>query len=114
MPKEERGLGSRSAYEVARAWRLALSLQTPNRVQKLQGALHAKAKESRNPRFNSPYGLRRWFGERTESISVPNVVARKAQSTGKGLTRCSFETLYEELGRVRISGRARNFPWANA
>ena len=56
MPVEGRGLGSRSAY---RKWRepgrLAMSLRTPEKVRKLQEALHAKAKESPDFRFYALY-----------------------------------------------------------
>jgi len=50
MPIEERGLGSRSAQQVGRGRRLG-NLRTPNSVQKLQTALHAKAKEEPGYRF---------------------------------------------------------------
>jgi RNA-directed DNA polymerase len=53
---ERRGLGSRSAQEAARAaWRLAMSLSTPESVQKLRAALHAKAKGSPSYRFYTVY-----------------------------------------------------------
>src|SRR5918912_1932925 len=50
MPAEERGLGSGSAQDVARDWRLG-NLATPGSIQKLQAALHAKAKGSPGFRF---------------------------------------------------------------
>ena len=50
MPTEERGLGSRQTQDVARDRRLG-NLQTPVKVQKLQAALHAKAKEEPGYRF---------------------------------------------------------------
>lgn len=39
---------------------------------------------------------------------------RKHRVRGRGMTRFSFTYLYEELGLVRLGGRTRNFPWANA
>jgi len=51
MPVEGRGLGSRTTQEVARAGRLAMSLTPPPKVQKLQAALHGKAKGSPGYRF---------------------------------------------------------------
>ena len=51
MPVEGRDLGSRLAQDVARAGRLAMSLTPPLKVQKLQAALHAKAKRSPGYRF---------------------------------------------------------------
>jgi hypothetical protein len=55
MPVEERGPDSRSAQEAARARRLAMSLRTPEKVEKLQAALHAKAKGSPEYRFYTLY-----------------------------------------------------------
>src|SRR5664279_3235764 len=54
MPVEERGLGSRQTQDVARTWRLG-NLSTPNSVQKLQMALHAKAKAEPGYRFYALY-----------------------------------------------------------
>jgi RNA-directed DNA polymerase len=50
MPMEERGLGSRRTQEAGKEWRLG-NLQTPESVQRLQTALHAKAKEEPEFRF---------------------------------------------------------------
>lgn len=54
MPVEGRGLGSVSTQEVARDRRLG-NLSTPESVQKLQVALHAKAKSSDGYRFYALY-----------------------------------------------------------
>ena len=54
MPVEGRGLGSRQTHDVARAWRLG-NLSTPMDVQKLQMALHAKAKAEAGYRFYALY-----------------------------------------------------------
>src|ERR1035437_6098787 len=54
MPVEGRGLGSRQTQDVVRAWRLG-NLSTPNSVQKLQRALHAKAKSESGYRFYALY-----------------------------------------------------------
>jgi RNA-directed DNA polymerase len=54
MPAERRGLGSRQTQDVARAWRLG-NLSTPMDVQKLQRALHAKAKAEAGYRFYALY-----------------------------------------------------------
>ena len=54
MPVEGRGLGSVSTQEVARDGRLG-NLSTPFSVQKLQAALHAKAKSSDGYRFYALY-----------------------------------------------------------
>src|SRR5258707_15505722 len=50
MPVEERGLSSRQTQQVARDRRLG-NLATPKGVQKLQMALHAKAKAEAGYRF---------------------------------------------------------------
>jgi RNA-directed DNA polymerase len=54
MPVEERGLSSRSTQDVVRDRRLG-NLSTPTSVQKLQVALHAKAKSASGYRFYALY-----------------------------------------------------------
>lgn len=54
MPVEGSGLGSRATQDVARKGRLG-NLSTPQSVQKLQAALHAKAKEVPGYRFYALY-----------------------------------------------------------
>src|SRR5580693_2674368 len=54
MPVEGRGLGSRQTQQVVRDRRLG-NLATPKRVQKLQMALHAKAKAEAGYRFYALY-----------------------------------------------------------
>jgi hypothetical protein len=46
MPVEGRDLSSRPAHHAARNREIGVSLATPDLVQKLQTALHAKAHES--------------------------------------------------------------------
>src|ERR1035441_258602 len=46
IPGEGRGLSWKSTQEVTKAEGLAMSLTTPESVQKLQAALHDKAKKS--------------------------------------------------------------------
>src|SRR5215831_10337531 len=61
MPGEGRDLGSRRVSEVATARRVMMSLQPPDKVGKLQTALHAKAKASPSYRFYLLYDkLYRW------------------------------------------------------
>jgi group II intron reverse transcriptase/maturase len=55
MPVEERGLSWKSTQEVTKAEGLAMSLTTPESVQKLQAALHGKAKKSPGFRFYALY-----------------------------------------------------------
>ena len=55
MPGEGRGLSSRPTQDVVRGtWRLG-DLATPKSVQKLQTALHAKAKAEADYRFYALY-----------------------------------------------------------
>jgi group II intron reverse transcriptase/maturase len=54
MPVEERGLGSRQTQDVGKDRRLG-NLSTPKSVQKLQKALHAKAKAAPDFRFYALY-----------------------------------------------------------
>src|SRR5271156_181252 len=54
MPVEGRGLGSRPTQQVVRDRRLG-NLTTPKSVQKLQMALHAKAKAEAGYRFYALY-----------------------------------------------------------
>src|SRR6266705_919002 len=54
MPVEGSGPGSGSAQDMARDWRFG-NLTTPENIQKLQTALHAKAKGEPGFRFYSLY-----------------------------------------------------------
>ena len=54
MPVEGRNLSSRQTQDVVRTWRLG-NLSTPISVQKLQRALHAKAKSEAGYRFYALY-----------------------------------------------------------
>jgi retron-type reverse transcriptase len=55
MPVEGRGLSWKSTQEVTKTEGLAMSLTTPESVQKLQTALHDKAKKSPDFRFYALY-----------------------------------------------------------
>src|ERR1700751_4649615 len=55
MPVEGRNLSWKPTQEVTKTERLAMSLTTPESVQKLQAALHDKAKKSPDFRFYALY-----------------------------------------------------------
>src|SRR6266446_3455161 len=55
MPVEGRGLSSRQTQQAARGREIGGNLTTPKRVQKLQMALHAKAKAEAGYRFYALY-----------------------------------------------------------
>src|SRR6516165_8865651 len=55
MPVEGRGLSGKETQEATKTEGLTLSLSTPESVQKLQTALHDKAKEAPNFRFYALY-----------------------------------------------------------
>src|SRR5579864_5708445 len=55
MPVEGRDLSWKPTQEVTKTEGLAMSLTTPESVQKLQTALHGKAKESSDFRFYALY-----------------------------------------------------------
>jgi RNA-directed DNA polymerase len=55
MPVEGRNLSWKLTQEVTKTERLAMSLTTPESVQKLQAALHDKAKKSSDFRFYALY-----------------------------------------------------------
>ena len=88
-----------------------MSLSTLPKVQKLQDALHAKAKGSPNwanwrnadgaVDYHAVRRLRQWL-------------CQKHKVRGAGLSRFSAESLYLELRLVRLRWIKRNFPWANA
>ena len=58
---EGRGLGSRSASDVTDIQEIGVSLLPPHKVEKLQAALHTKAKNSPDYRFYALYDkVYRW------------------------------------------------------
>jgi len=94
MPAEERSLGSRQTQEATRSRRLG-NLTTPPSVQKLQSALHAKAKEEPGYRFYLLY----------DKVSRADVLVFayrccKANKGAAGVDGQTFEDI-EAYGEVR-------------
>ncbi len=95
---EGRDLGSRPAHNVARDREIGVSLTTPVTVQKLQMALHAKAKGSPAFRFYSLY----------DKVSRKDVLAHayacsKANKGSAGVDGQTFEDI-EAYGLDRWLG----------
>lgn len=97
MPVEGRGLGSRATQDVARVRRLG-NLSTPESVQKLQKALHAKAKEAPGFRFYALY-------DKLYRIDVLSYAYRRCRSNGgsEGVDGQRFEDI-ETYGAERWLG----------
>ncbi|MBW8831643.1 MAG: group II intron reverse transcriptase/maturase [Burkholderiales bacterium] len=105
MPAEERSPGSRQTQEATRSRRLG-NLTTPPSVQKLQSALHAKAKEEPGYRFYLLY----------DKVSRADVLVFayrccKANKGAAGVDGQTFEDI-EAYGEVRwireLAQRLRN------
>lgn len=97
MPAEERGPGSEPTQEVARGRRLG-NLSTPISVQKLQAALHAKAKAEPEYRFYTLY----------DKLYRPDVLAHaydrcRANKGAAGVDGQTFDDI-ERYGRDRWLG----------
>lgn len=97
MPVEGRGLSSKAAQEVARGRRLG-NLTTPDSVQKLQAALHTKAKEAPGFRFYSLY-------DKLCRADVLDHAYRRCRANGgaEGVDGQRFEDV-EAFGRERWLG----------
>src|ERR1019366_10661848 len=99
MPREGRGLNSRRTQQVARNGRLG-NLATPLSVQKLQTALHAKAKENPSFRFYAVY-------DKVYRIDVLQYACAccKANQGAAGVDEERFEVLRDNQdGKARQSG----------
>jgi RNA-directed DNA polymerase len=97
MPMEERGLGSRSTQQVARNGKLG-NLSIPPSVQKLQTALHVKAKESPGFRFYALYD--KVYREDILQFAYSRC---KANGGAAGVDEQTFEDI-EAYGRDRWLG----------
>src|ERR1700760_5173678 len=89
MLVEGRGLSSRQTQYVVRTWRLG-NLSTPIRVQKLQMALHAKAKAEAGYRFYALYDkiyredvLARAYAQCRSNNGAPGVDRQDFAEVGK-------------------------------
>src|SRR5271156_3113338 len=93
MPVEGRGLSSRQTQYVVRTWRLG-NLSTPIRVQKLQMALHAKAKVEAGYRFYALYDkiyredvLAHAYAQCRSNRGAPGVAASSVDPSVAPITR---------------------------
>src|SRR6202167_6042313 len=95
MPVEERALVKKERKKRQRTEGLAMSLTTPFSVQKLQTALHAKAKESPNFRFHALY-------DKVYRKDVLAYAYERCQANGgaAGVDNQTFENI-EAYGRER-------------
>ena len=93
-----------------------MSLGTLLKVQKLQAALHAKAKGSSSSQWLGELAQEQSLSSRgpTHGAQAATVVAQKHKGAGSGHTRNPDEYLYQKLNLIRLEMRARNFTWAKA
>jgi len=118
MSVEQRGLGSRRAFEVKKAEEIGESLPTLRKVEKLQRALHAKAKGSPDFRFYSLYDkvyreevLRTAYGQCLRNRGVAGVDGQTFKDIkAYGEARWLGE-LAEELRKKRYSRSAVRRVW---
>ena len=96
--------------------RIGMNLITPQKVRKLQAALHAKAKRSPDCRFHQlydkvyredieSYGVERWLGELTPTrpTTAASVATSQTQGAGPGNLTLPYRTSLRGVG----SGSAR-------
>jgi len=92
-----------------------MSLQTLLKVQKLQAALHAKAKGSPSVKV-----ARRTAAKAYRAVDLHTAhrlrqwLRKKHTVQGRGTARYPDEYLYQELNLIRLAVRTRNVTWANA
>ena len=85
-----------------------MSLTTPFSVQKLQTALHAKAKESPNLRFHALY-------DKVYRKGVLAYAYEHCQANGgaAGVDNQTFENIESVRQGTMVSQPCRKLPWAN-
>ena len=95
------------------------SLTAPERVRRLQAALHAKAKGASGYRFAQ--GVERWLGGLTHlpqgrhaTRRLRRWLCRKHKVRAGGYVRFPDRHLWEDLGLTRLAVRTTSFPWAKA
>ncbi len=76
-----------------------MSLTTPPSVQKLQTALHAKAKESPKIRFHALYD---------------KVYRKDVLASGRAITGFPEASLHALYGLAQLPHRTASLPWASA
>src|SRR4051812_18591246 len=101
MPGEGRGLGSRRVSNVATAGRLVMSLQPPEKVRKLQTALHAKAKATPTYRFYLLYD--KVYREDVLAYAYERCQANQGTAGVDGQTFADIATYGEKLWLAELA-----------
>jgi hypothetical protein len=84
-----------------------VSLITPASVQKLQTALHAKAKESPDFRFYALYGK-----VYRKDVLTYAYLCCKANGGAAGVDGQTLACLHDKFGLIRLTQRTSGFSWA--
>ena len=79
-----------------------MSLYTLLKVQKLQAALHAKAKGSSRSQWRGELAHEQRLWGPTHGTQAATVVAQEAQGAGTGNTTLPGRILYQELNLIRL------------
>ena len=94
------------------------SLTAPERVRRLQAALHAKVKEA--PGYRFARGVQRWLGglaplpQGCATRWLRQWLCRKHKVRAGRYVHFPDKRLWNERGLTRLAVRTTSFPWAKA